>query len=125
MDKKRIMVVDDEERLTKIVKLNLEASGLFEVRTENKGAVAVESIRRFKPDVILLDVVMPDIDGSQVAQEILSDKSLKDIPIIFLTAVVSSQEVANANGIIGGQSFLAKPINAQKLIEAIKERINC
>ena len=123
MGKKRILVVDDEEDLTKIVKLNLEASGRFEVHTENKGTEALQTVRKFKPDLILLDVVMPDVDGSNIAQEILNDKVLQQIPIVFLTAVVSSEEVAKSNGIIGGQSFLAKPINVKKLVEAIEERI--
>ena len=119
MGKKKVLLVDDEESLTKLIKLNLEATGQFEVAIENHGTQAVKAARTFRPDIILLDVVMPDMEGSDVAQHIKEDAMLRSIPIIFLTATVTAEEVTQAGGTIGGETFLSKPVNVQQLIDAI------
>lgn len=124
MIKVKILVVDDEESLTRMLKLNLEESGDYDVMTENKGANTLTVAREFKPELILLDVMMPDMMGSDVAEEILADDELKSIKIIFLTALVSKQEAAAADGKIAGRSFIAKPVKVDELIDKIKEELN-
>jgi len=119
--KKRILVVDDEVALTRMVKLNLERTGDYEVRTENKGAMAVPAAREFKPDLILLDVMMPDMTGDEVAAQLKEDPSLADIKFIFVTAIVTKSETAQSGSNIGGNVFLAKPVKAQELIDTIEQ----
>ncbi len=123
MEKKKILVVDDEESFCQLVELNLEETGEYEVRTETKGTKALDSAREFRPDLILLDIMMPDVSGDDVAQLIISDVTTKDIPVVFLTAIVKEHEVADSGGIIGGHPFLAKPVTAEKLIDCIERNI--
>ena len=118
--KKRILVVDDEVALTRMVKLNLERTGDYEVRTENKGAMAVPAAREFKPDLILLDVMMPGMTGDEVAAELKEDPLLAKIKFIFVTAIVTKSETGETGSKIGGNVFLAKPVKAQELIDAIE-----
>jgi len=117
--KTRILVVDDEPALTRMVKLNLEQSGRFVVRTENEGARAVQAARGFKPDLILLDVMMPDMTGDEVSQELAQDSQLSSIKIIFMTAIVTKAETGDTGKKIGGNEFVAKPVKAADLIATI------
>jgi CheY-like chemotaxis protein len=120
MTKKRILVVDDEKALTRMVKLNLERTGDYEVRTENEGAMAISAAREFKPDLILLDVMMPGMTGDEVAAALKEDPALAQIKFIFVTAIVTKGETDEMGSNIGGNVFLAKPIKAQELIAAIE-----
>lgn len=121
MEKKRILIIDDEPGFTRMVKLNLEKTGFFEVREENKATYAIPAAREFKPDLILLDVIMPTMDGGDVAAHIKNDRQLRDIPVVFLTATVSQRE-AGADGLnSGGELFLAKPVSVETLIKCINE----
>ena len=110
--------MDDESGFTQLVKLNLEQTGKFIVQEENNGEKAHETARLFRPDLILLDIVMPKIDGGDVAAIIRDDVELKKTPIVFLTALVTDKE-ASSNGLMGGFPFLAKPISLDRLIECI------
>jgi len=120
-EKKRILIVDDEASFARMVKLNLEKTGVYEVRVENKANYAVPAAREFKPDVILLDVIMPAMDGGDVANQIKRDRNLKGTPIIFLTATVSKREAGDVGFNSGGELFLAKPISVETLIHCIEE----
>ena len=121
MNKKRILVVDDEVSFSRIVKLNLEDTGRYIVRTEDKGKNAPAVAREFKPDLILLDIVMPDADGGEIAHLIKEDKELCHIPVVFLTALVKDNELESHGKVIGGHSFIAKPVTTEKLISCIEE----
>ncbi|MEQ1861002.1 MAG: response regulator [Chthoniobacteraceae bacterium] len=118
MSTKRILIVDDESGFTRLVKLTLQKSGDYEVREENDGTRAWLVAREFKPDFIFLDVVMPKIDGGDVARQIRADPTLAHVPIIFLTAIVSSREQGHE---IGGFPFLAKPVSVNAIIRCIEE----
>ena len=119
MDKQRILVIDDEVTFTKMLRLNLEKTGRFEVREENRGRRGAAAARDFKPHLIFLDVIMPDVDGGEVAAHIQSDSRFKDVPIVFLTATVSPREVGAEGARRGGLLFLAKPVTTEQLIECI------
>jgi len=123
MKKKKILIIDDEVSFIRLVKLALEETGNYEVRTENKGEKGLSAALEFKPDLILLDVVMPDISGGEVCSQIISAASLKDTPLIFLTAIVKEKEVGPGVGTISGYPFLAKPVSKEKLIKAIEKYI--
>lgn len=120
MAAKKILVVDDEAGFARLLKLNLEKTGKFEVQTENKGSQALNTARSFRPDLILLDIIMPDVDGSEVANRLKSDPGTRNIPILFLTALVKNKEVETTSGTIGGHIFLAKPITTDELIKNIE-----
>lgn len=122
-EKKRVLVIDDEASFARMVKLNLEKTGEFEVRVENKATSAVAAAREFKPDLVLLDVIMPTMDGGDVANQIKRDRALKETPIIFLTATVSKREAGEGGFNSGGELFLAKPVSVELLIQRINERI--
>jgi CheY-like chemotaxis protein len=123
MSKKRILVVDDEPSITRLLKLNLEQTGRYEVRVENLGAKAYEAAKEFLPDLVLLDVMMPDMDGSDVAASLKEDPSLRKIPVVFLTAAVKKEELGAPDGKIGGRTYIAKPLNVQGVISVIERTI--
>ena len=120
-DKKRVLLVDDEAMITRTLTLYLEGTGNYVVQAENEGTAAVATARRFKPDIILLDIVMPDIDGAEVAEKLQDDPDLKHIPIVFLTALVRPGEVAASGSDIGGFPFIAKPLDPDKIIACIEK----
>ena len=120
-EKKRILLVDDEPGFTRMMKLNLEQNGAYEVKIENDGGRVLQTARAFRPDLIFLDVIMPDIDGGQVAANLRSDPTLRNTPIVFLTAVVSRNEVIAHGDYIGGQTFLAKPVTVADMLQTIEK----
>jgi len=120
----KILIVDDEVRLSRLLKLTLVRTGKFEIRTENRGSNALNAARAFKPDLILLDVIMPDMGGEKVAQQIRDDAALCHIKIIFLTALLTREETGNTGKKIGGYMCLAKPVRDDDLIYCIDKQIN-
>ena len=117
---KKILVVDDEVVLTKMVKLNLERTGNYTVMTVNKGSEALTAVREFKPDLIFMDVMMPDMSGDEAIAEIREDPQLASIPYVFMTAIVTKAETEDMGHNIGGNEFLAKPVKTEELIETIE-----
>lgn len=121
MEKKRILLVDDERSFTTLLKLNLEETGRYEVRVENWAEDALGAAREFKPHVILLDIIMPRMPGGNVAALIKDDAALKDTPIVFLTAAVRKHQVEENDGIICDLPCLAKPASVEMVVEAIEK----
>lgn len=119
--KKKILVVDDEASLTRLIKANLERTGKYEVLTENQGVKAIAAAKQFKPDLILLDVMMPDMGGDEIAALIEEDPVLAGTKYVFLTAIVRREETNPTGSMIGGHLFLAKPIRTDELIAAIQK----
>jgi len=121
MEKRRVLIIDDEVGFTRMVRLNLEKTGAFEVREENRAPNALSTAREFKPDLILLDVVMPNMDGGDVYSQLQNDRYTRGTPIVFLTATVSQQEAGVRGLNSGGALFLAKPVSVENLIKVIDE----
>ena len=121
MAKKRILLVDDEKSLTSLLKLNLEDTGNYEVRTENWPEDALRAAREFKPDLVLLDLIMPRMPGGNVAAQIDADPELKGTPIVFLTAAVRKHQVEENDGIICDRPCLAKPASMDEVIAMIEK----
>lgn len=121
MKKKRILVVDDEIGFTRLVSLNLAYQ--YFVRVENSPEQALAAALEFKPDLILLDVMMPKMDGGELASQIRSHADLKDVPIVFLTAAAARGEVSSRGGQIGGLPFLAKPVSVPDLRACIEKHL--
>jgi len=122
MEKIRILLIDDEASFTRMMKMNLERTGSYKVHCENTGAFGLTAARDFLPDLIFLDVIMPDVDGGEVAAQIHADAKLKDTPIVFLTAGVS-KETTRAKPVIGGRTFLAKPVSVVEVIRCIEKQL--
>jgi DNA-binding response OmpR family regulator len=123
MNKTKILIVDDEGAMTRMLKRNLEATNRFEVRTENSSAVVAAAAAEFMPDMILLDFMMPGMDGSEVAAKIKENKNLSHIPIVFLSAIVKKEETKPTGSVIGGLTFLAKPVKLEDLIACIENQL--
>src|SRR5947207_4869644 len=121
-EKRRILIVDDDRESTHLVKILLEKAGAYVVLEENEAPKAHQSARNFRPDVILLDIMMPETDGAEVAAQIEADLELRSTPIIFLTALVTMPEAKTGLRIEGHRS-LAKPINIPELINQIEESL--
>ena len=119
---RRILIVDNDENSTRLVKILLEKSGPYVVAEENDATKAHQTARNFRPHVVLLDIIMPEVDGGEVAAQIQEDPELHDTPIIFLTALVTRSE-AKSGLHIQGHPFVAKPISVPELIVAIEEHL--
>ena len=122
MDKRRILLIDDEEGFTTVLKFNLVKEGM-EVAAENDPKKALGVAREFLPDIIFLDMVMPDVDGPDLKSQLRSDPTTKDIPIIFLTALVSHDDVSNDAALIesGEDLLIPKPVKLEVVLKCIKE----
>ena len=121
-EKRRILIVDDDRESTHLVKILLEKAGHYLVLEENDASKAHQSARNFRPDAILLDIMMPKTDGAEVAAQIEADPELQGTPIIFLTALITKPET-NTGLRIEGHRSLAKPINIPELIDHIEESL--
>lgn len=123
MDKKKILIVDDQKDFLRVTKLNLEQTGKYEVMAEHNATKALKIAYDFKPDLIILDVYMPEIDGIDLAKIFKSDKNLKNIPIIYLTALATRRDVVEKHGYVGAYPFLSKPVSKRELIVCIEENL--
>ncbi|MCX5694735.1 MAG: response regulator [Candidatus Omnitrophica bacterium] len=121
MDKKKILIIDDEADLTRLIKLNLEGTGKYTVRAENNGLHGLIAAKEFNPNIIFLDIMMPDVDGGDICCQLENDSKTKDIPVVFLTGVAKQSEIKEGMGTIGGHSFLAKPVSLRSLIDCIEK----
>ena len=118
--KTRVFVVDDEEMVCRMLKRRLEDNGRYEVYTESSGSAAPPSAKRFRPDVVILDVIMPERSGLEVADDLRSDPELAQVPIIFLTAFPGKMmEEKRAQGFTEEFTVLSKPQRTQDLIACI------
>jgi len=117
-DKQTILVVDDEEDLLDLIEYNLKQEG-FNVLKAGNGVEGIEMTRKHSPDLVLLDIMMPKMDGLEVVELMRDDAKLKHIPIIFLTA--RGDEKTEVEGLDkGGDDYITKPISTTKLISRIK-----
>jgi DNA-binding response OmpR family regulator len=114
----RVLVIDDEAPIRLLCRVNLEAEGM-EVLEASDGPSGLEQARNHSPDVILLDVMMPGLDGWRVAEELLDDPTTEDIPIVFLTARAELRD--RARGIdLGGVDYVTKPFNPVELAPLVR-----
>jgi len=117
-EKKTILVVDDEQDLLDLIEYNLQKEG-FDVLKAEDGLEGIEATRKHRPDLVLLDIMMPKMDGLEVVERIRDDEKLRRIPIIFLTA--RGDEKTEVEGLDkGGDDYITKPISTTKLISRIK-----
>ena len=114
----KVLVVDDEEQVLQLVANLLEVKQ-HEVTTVSHGEEALQAVDADRPDAIFLDIMMPGVDGATVAQRLREAPETADIPIIFLTGLVDADEMRKRGPKIGGQYFLAKPFDAERLYQVL------
>jgi CheY-like chemotaxis protein len=120
MGKKRsILVVDDDVDASQMVKMILEKTGLYAVSVCNRGAEAFKIIQETHPELVLLDIMMPGADGTDIADKIQKDESLALTRVVFMTSLVSQTEVQR-HAVIGGHPFISKPISGEILLQRVK-----
>ena len=113
----KILVVDDEPEIKEIVETFLTENG-FKVKIENEPSKAIEKARAFKPDVILLDIMMPGVDGYDICQALNKDQEFSNVPIIFLTGKDRSDDMGRSFK-SGGDMFIKKPFSCERLLEIV------
>ena len=115
----RVLVIDDEAPIRLLCRVNLEAAGIDVTEAED-GRVGLEAARDERPDVILLDVMMPGMDGWQVFEELVQDERTSEIPIVFLTARAELRD--QARGLeLGGVDYVTKPFNPLNLAPLVED----
>ena len=124
MRKTKILAVDNERPITTYLKTCLESTGNYEVKEANTGELGLKIAEEFRPDLILLDIMMGDTTGDEFAARIKNNPRLSGIKIVFLTGMVSKEEVQAKGGFIGGYPYLAKPISRmQDLVDCIESAL--
>lgn len=116
--KKRILVVDDEKHIVRLVQLNLERAG-YEVITAYDGLEALEKVRSERPDMIVLDVMMPRMDGFETLQRLRANPETSEIPVIMLTAKSQEQDIFKGWQ-SGADCYLTKPFNPMELLTFVR-----
>lgn len=120
--KKKVLLVDDEKSFTNLLKLNLEQTGNYDVCVVNWGEDALKNAREFRPDIMLLDIIMPRMPGGNVVAEFDADPEMKNLPIVFLTAAVQRSRLEEMDGIISGRPCLAKPASLEEIVAMIEKQ---
>ena len=118
MAKKKILIVEDEESLLKLESILLTSKG-YDVRGASNGQEALDAIAEEKPDLVLLDIMLPEIDGFEVCQRIKDDPATKEIPVIMLTAKKSREDMARGEK-VGADWYITKPFKSVMVIETIQ-----
>jgi excisionase family DNA binding protein len=116
--KRKILVVDDDEELVELITDVLESDGRFEVRVANNGFDAGMMVKDYRPDLIVLDVMLPDINGKEVCQRVRSDTNLEGVRIVCISGMVEDDKIADLRE-AGADDFLHKPFEVEELIRRI------
>ncbi len=119
----KVLIVDDNQSITDFVKMSLEELGQYQVMTAPNGNEGVSKVSYFDPDIIFLDVMLPDMDGPEAATLIRKLPGYLRVPIIFLTGIITPSEVEQTQGVIRGETYLAKPVSRPQLVECINQTL--
>lgn len=117
---KRVVCIEDEPEMIDLVRLILGRRG-FSVIGANGGVEGLETVRREEPDLVLLDLMMPDMDGWEVYQQIKADPSLRDIPVVVVTAKAQSIDKVLGLHIAKVDDYITKPFGPQELLESVEK----
>ncbi len=114
--RRKVLIVDDDEELVELLSDVFEKDGRFDVKTANNGFDAGMQVREFRPDLVVLDVMLPDINGKEVCQRIRSDETLEAVKIICISGMVEQDKVAELR-MAGANDFMHKPFNVDRLLD--------
>jgi CheY-like chemotaxis protein len=118
---KRILIVDDDVRLLDTTRKILEPTGEYEVMTEDSGQRAVAAAATFKPDMAILDVMMPGMEGGEVACALRSHPATQNLPVLFLTSLITRGEQTRGKQRLTRDVYLAKPVEPEELCRRVAE----
>lgn len=121
--KRKALIVDDDRDLVELLRDSLEADGRFDVRTVNNGFDAGMMVKEYRPDAIILDVMLPDINGKEVCQRVRSDSALDDVKIICISGMVEAEKVQELRD-AGANDFIQKPFEVETLIQRICRQLD-
>ena len=121
--KRKVLIVDDDEELVELLVDVFDRDGRFDIKTANNGFDAGMLVKEFRPDLVVLDVMLPDINGKDVCQRVRSDSSLDDVQIICISGMVEADKVADLK-LSGANDFIQKPFAVEKLIERACELLD-
>lgn len=116
--KKSVLVVDDQPHIVRLIQVNLEKEG-FQVTTAGDGVEGLQKVREIRPDLVILDVIMPRKDGFEVLRDIKSDPELLDIPVIMLTVKTHNADIVEGLK-EGAEMYLPKPFHPKELVSLVK-----
>ncbi len=116
--KKKLLIVDDEQDLVDLMSDAFERDGRFEIRTANNGFDAGMQVKEFRPDIVVLDVMLPDINGKEVCQRVRSDKTLDSVKIICISGMIEPERVGDLRA-SGADDFMQKPFTVDRLLERV------
>ncbi|MFW6129278.1 MAG: response regulator transcription factor [Candidatus Aminicenantaceae bacterium] len=120
---KKILLIDDEEDFCYFLKINMELYGGYKIIISSDLKKVVKTARRHKPDIILLDIMMPDISGFEILKQLKNDKKISSIPVILLTAR-DDEESKNKGMELGAEEYIIKPFEIENLKDKIEKIIN-
>ena len=114
----KILVIDDEPEITDIIETFLENAG-YDVKSENSSTIGIERARNYLPDLVLLDIMMPFMDGYEICKELKRGEKTKNIPVVFLTGKDAQSDEGRSFD-VGGVLFIKKPFSCERLLEIVK-----
>jgi excisionase family DNA binding protein len=114
--KRKVLIVDDDLELVELITDVLERDGRFEIRSVNNGFDAGMMVKEYHPDIIVLDIMLPDINGKEVCQRVRSDKAMDDVRVICISGMVEEDRVSELRA-AGADDFLHKPFEVERLLE--------
>ncbi len=116
--RRRALIVDDDEELVELIRDVFDADGRFDVRVANNGFDAGKLVKEYNPDIIVLDVMLPDINGKEVCQRVRSDSTLDDVRIICISGMVEADKIDDLKE-AGANEFMQKPFEVDALFAAV------
>ena len=123
MEKKKILIVDDEKDTATVLGLFIEKIGMYEVYVETIGSQAFATARALQPDLMLLDIMMPNVDGGEVANQMKADPETRNIPIVFVSGAITKHEAEEQGSTLGGFPVIAKPVRKKELVRVLDEYV--
>lgn len=120
---RKVLIVDDDEELVELLEDVFSKDGRFEVRTTNNGFDAGMLVKEFRPDVVVLDVMLPDINGKEVCQRVRSDPALDEVRIICISGMVEAERISDLKA-AGANDFMQKPFEIERLLERVCELLD-
>jgi two-component system alkaline phosphatase synthesis response regulator PhoP len=117
---KKILLIDHEPGVTRLIKRALEKTGKYWVKEENNSQFALNAAKAFQPDLILLDTVSTNSGGEQLAKQIQTDSSLHSTPLLSLTSLKPESQMISG-GILSGYSFFAAPVRVEEVLNGVEE----
>lgn len=119
---KRILIADDDPVILRLIQVNLELEG-YEVLTANNGEEAVAAATAENPDLVILDIMMPRVDGYQACEQLKSSEATRDIPVIFLSAKAQQGDIEKGKA-FGVAAYLTKPFDPTELLEVVERHVS-